>query len=136
MRSAFEISAQGLMAERRRIEVIANNLANANTSRTPEGTPFRRQLVVMLGSRLRADRPNSGGVQVTSIADDPTPFQQVYNPGHPDANADGYVAMPNVNPITETVDMLAAARTYEANVAALNATKRLVGRARSIIEAA
>ncbi len=135
MRSAFEISAAGLMAERRRIEVIANNLANVNTTRTPDGTPFRRQLVVVLGEQLRADRKDSGGVRVTGIVDDPTPFPQVYNPGHPDANADGYVAMPNVNPITETVDMLAAARAYEANVAALNATKRMVARARSIIEA-
>lgn len=135
MLTAFELSAQGLQAERRRIEVVANNLANANTTRTPEGTPFRRQLVVMLGEHLRADRPEMGGVRVTGVVDDPTPFPQVYNPGHPDANADGYVAMPNVNPISETVDMLAAARAYEANVTALNATKRLIARARSIIEA-
>lgn len=135
MPSAFEISAQGLMAERRRIEVIANNLANVNTTRTPEGTPFRRQLVVMLGEQLRADQKQSGGVRVTGVVDDPAPFPQVYNPGHPDANADGYVAMPNVNPIMETVDMLAAARAYEANVTALNAVMRLTARARSIIEA-
>lgn len=134
MQSAFEISAQGLLAERRRIEVITNNLANVNTTRTPAGTPFRRQLVVMLGEQLRAGRKESGGVQVVGVVDDPAPFPQVYNPGHPDANAAGYVAMPNVNPITETADMLAAARAYEANVAALNSTKRLLGRALSIIE--
>ena len=134
MLSSFEISAQGLMAQRRRIEVVANNLANVNTTRTPEGTPFRRQLTVMLGERLRADRPDSGGVRVVGVVDDPSPFPQVYNPGHPDANADGYVAMPNVNPISETVDMLAAARAYEANITALNAVKRLLQQAVSLIE--
>lgn len=134
MPSAFEISAQGLMAERRRIEIIANNLANANTTRTPEGTPFRRQLTVLLGKQLRQDGKESGGVRVSAVVDDPSPFPQVYNPGHPDANAAGYVAMPNVNSITETVDMLAAARAYEANVQALNTTKRIVRTALSIIE--
>lgn len=134
MPSAFEISAQGLMAERRRIEVIANNIANANTTRTPEGTPFRRQLTVLLGEQLRRNDDASGGVQVTGVVDDPSPFPQVYNPGHPDANAAGYVAMPNVNPITETVDMLAAARAYEANVQALNAAKRIARTALTVID--
>lgn len=134
MPSAFEISAQGLMAERRRIEVIANNIANANTTRTPEGTPFRRQLTVLLGEQLRRNDDAAGGVQVTGVVDDPSPFPQVYNPAHPDANAAGYVAMPNVNPITETVDMLAAARAYEANVQALNAAKRIARTALTVID--
>ncbi len=135
MLSAFEISAQGIISERLRIEVITNNLANANTTRTPDGTPFRRQLVVMIGEQLGTRRGEAGGVKVSAVVDDPTPFPLAFNPGHPDANAEGYVAMPNVNPLTETVDLLAAARAYEANVAALNATKRLLGQAVSIIEA-
>jgi len=133
MPDAFDISAQAILAERRRIQVITNNIANMNTTRTPEGTPFRRQLTVMIGQQLKANDPDSGGVHVTAVVDDPTPFPQVCNPGHPDANADGYVTMPNVNPISETVDLLAAARSYEANVSALSATKGLLRQALTII---
>lgn len=132
--SALEISATGLSAERTRMEVIANNLANANTTRTPEGGPFRRQLVILRGTEAR--NPNQMeklGVAVAGVVDDPSPFPVVFNPNHPDADADGYVAMPNVNAVEEMVDMITAVRSYEANITAINASKNLVSRSLDII---
>jgi flagellar basal-body rod protein FlgC len=132
--SALDISASGLYAERTRMNVIANNLANANSTRTPEGGPFRRQLVVLQGTE--ATEPNQMenlGVTVTGVVDDPSAFPLVYNPGHPDANADGYVAMPNVNIVEEMVDMITALRAYEANITAIDANKTIVRRSLDII---
>lgn len=132
--SALDISASGLYAERTRMNVIANNLANANSTRTPEGGPFRRQLVVLQGTE--ATEPNQMknlGVTVTGVVDDPSVFPLVYNPGHPDANADGYVAMPNVNIVEEMVDMITALRAYEANITAIDANKTIVRRSLDII---
>ena len=132
--SAMDISASGLYAERTRMNVIANNLANANSTRTPEGGPFRRQLVVLRGNE--ATDPESlenMGVTVTGVVDDPLPFPMVFNPGHPDANADGYVAMPNVNVVEEMVDMITAVRAYEANITAIEANKSMVRRSLDII---
>ncbi len=132
--SALDISASGLYAERTRMNVIANNLANANSTRTPEGGPFRRQLVVLQGTE--ATDPNqleNLGVTVKGVVDDPSAFPLVYNPGHPDANADGYVAMPNVNIVEEMVDMITALRAYEANITAIDANKTIVRRSLDII---
>lgn len=132
--SALDISATGLYAERTRMDVIANNLANINSTRTPEGGPFRRQMVILSGAE--ATDPNKLerlGVDVVGVVDDPSPFSLVYNPGHPDANADGYVAMPNVNVVEEMVDMITAVRAYEANITAIDAGKNIIRRSLDII---
>jgi flagellar basal-body rod protein FlgC len=124
--SALDISASGLSVERTRMNVIANNLANANSTRTPEGGPFRRQLVIVRGTEARdPNRFENLGANVTAVIDDPAPFPLVFNPGHPDANADGYVAMPNVNVVEEMVDMITALRAYQANVTAIDASKSI-----------
>jgi flagellar basal-body rod protein FlgC len=132
--SALDISASGLYAERTRMNVIANNLANANSTRTPEGGPFRRQLVVLRGTEANdPNRMENLGVAVAGVVDDPSPFPLVYNPGHPDANPDGYVAMPNVNVVEEMVDMTTAVRAYEANITAIDAGKNIIRRSLDII---
>ncbi len=130
----FAISASGLRAQRLRLDVIAANLANAQSTRTPEGGPYRRRDVVLQavpGAESFDDLLAPGGaaasaVEVARIVDDTRPPRLVFDPGHPDADAQGFVAMPNVNVVSEMVDMMAASRAYEANVAALNATKRVL----------
>jgi len=129
--AAYAISASGLRAQRLRMDVIAANLANAQSTRTPSGGPYRRHEVVFEASPAGgtfddALNASSPGVRVSRIVEDQNPPQLVFQPGHPDADARGYVAMPNVNVVTEMVDMMSATRAYEANVAALNATKRLL----------
>ena len=132
--TAFAISASGLRAQRLRMDVIAANLANAQSTRTPEGGPYRRRDVVLeavpqsesFDDMLAAGGAPTTAVKVSRIVEDTRPPQVVYDPGHPDADADGYVALPNVNVVTEMVDMMAATRAYEANIAALNATKRIL----------
>ncbi len=131
---SMQISASGLTAERLRLDVIANNLANVNTTRTAEGGPYRRRVAVLeerptgfadlLGIQS-APAMGRGGVRVAAILADNAPPQRVYNPGHPDADAEGYVQMPNVNVVTEMVDMITATRAYEANVTAMNAAKQM-----------
>lgn len=145
--SALETSASALTAERLRMDVISNNIANASTTRTPEGGPFRRQMVV-LGSRpsfASALQQASGqaaandpfarvgaGVRVVQIVQDQRPFKLKYDPTHPDADANGYVQLPNVETVTEMVDLISASRAYEANVTALNAFKQMVSTALQI----
>jgi len=129
--AAYAISASGLRAQRLRMDVIAANLANAQSTRSPDGGPYRRHEVVLeaqptSGTFEDALNSSNPGVRVARIVADDRPPQLVFDPGHPDADAKGYVAMPNVNVVTEMVDMMAATRAYEANVAALNATKRLL----------
>jgi len=132
--SALDISAKGLYAERTRMNVIANNLANVNSTRTPEGGPFRRQMVILRGTEAAdPNRLEKLGVDVVGIVDDPAPFPLLYDPGHPDANEDGYVAMPNVNVVEEMVDMITAVRAYEANVTAIDANKNMLRRSLDII---
>jgi flagellar basal-body rod protein FlgC len=132
--SALDISASGLSAERTRMEVIANNLANANTTRTPEGGPFRRQLVILRGTEVSdPNRTEKLGVTVAGVVDDPSAFPMTFNPSHPDADADGYVAMPNVNAVEEMVDMITAVRAYEANITAIDASKNMVRSSLDII---
>jgi len=122
--SAIDTSASGLSAQRRRLEVIARNLANAETTRTPQGGPYQRQLVVFSQQLEQA-----GGVEVAEVSTDPSPGRTIYQPGHPDADERGYVTLPNVNVMEEMVDMIGATRSYEANVTALNATKSMVRKA-------
>ena len=121
---AFDISASGLSAQRTRLDVIAGNIANVETTRTPDGGPYRR-LQPVFAARRRAP----GGVETLGLAEDPRPPRMVYQPGHPDADADGIVAYPNVNVVEEMVDLVSATRSYEANAAAFNAAKSMAQRA-------
>src|SRR3954465_5269799 len=137
MFDAFDISASALTAERMRMDVTAENLANAQTTRTADGGPYRRKEVVLqeiekggafagnLRAAMGAGSGRSGGVEVAGIAEDSTPSKMVYDPGHPDADANGYVAMPNVDSVTEMVDLISASRSYEANVTALQSAKQM-----------
>lgn len=126
--SSFDISASGISAQRARMDVIANNIANADSTRTPEGGPYRRQKVTFQSVYQQAagNRAIASGVAVQSVTEDPTDYRMVYDPGHPDADQTGYVKMPNVNVVEEMVDMISATRAYEANVTAMNATKSMV----------
>jgi flagellar basal-body rod protein FlgC len=139
---ALDVSASGMTAERMRMDVIASNLANANTTRGANGRPYQRQEVVLktagnggvaagsgftafggFASALSAAGGGGQGVEVAQIATDTTPGRTVYDPGNPDANAQGYVTLPNVNSVTEMTDLITATRAYEANTTAINAVK-------------
>ena len=127
--TGMDISTSGLRAQRLRMDVIAENIANAEATRTPEGGPYRRREVVLEADGGAWAKTRQGlqgeasGVRVAKVTEDPTPPQLVYDPSHPDANAEGYVAMPNVNVPTEMVDLMAATRAYEANTAAFKAAR-------------
>jgi flagellar basal-body rod protein FlgC len=135
----IEISATGLTAQRLRMDVTAENLANAQTTKGVDGQPYRRKEVVLqeipqsgggFGAQLSSamgggDAPRAGGVQVAQIAQDQTAGKRVYDPGNPDANAQGYVQMPNVDTVTEMVDLIDSSRAYEANVTAMTASKTM-----------
>jgi flagellar basal-body rod protein FlgC len=128
------VSADALHAERTRLEVIAQNIANANTTRGLDGKPYQRQTVVF-ESMLRQVADGSAGVpelRVGGILKDPRPPQMVFNPGHPDANKDGMVAMPNVNIHEEMADMIVASRAFEANLAVIKNSRMLALQALSI----
>ncbi len=126
--STFNASASGLTACRLWMDTVANNLANVNTTRTPEGGPYKRQDAVFAAK----GGATGGGVKVVSISQDSGPPRLVHDPQHPDADASGYVAMPNINVITEMVNMIAASRAYEANVTALTAAKSMAMKALQI----
>jgi flagellar basal-body rod protein FlgC len=142
---AIDISGSGLSAERLRMDVTAENLANAQTTRGPNGGPYQRKEVVLQTAQPDGFRTQlagamdgvatgmgaaqtPGGVQAAGIVTDATAPRLVYDPGHPDANAQGYVAMPNVNPVTEMVDLIASSRAYEANVTAMQTAKSMFNR--------
>jgi len=142
--SLLEISASALSAERQRAEVVAANMANANTTRTPEGGPYRRKEVVFASSKMfpfqlalnqLTSLPGHSmpSVRISRVVDDPTPPQMRYEPGNPDANAQGYVAYPNINPIQEMVDLMGATRAYELNASAVNASKQMLQQALDIL---
>jgi flagellar basal-body rod protein FlgC len=124
---SLRISGSALTAERVRLNTISQNIANAQTTRAADGQPYRRRAVVF--EAASSLQPGAGGVHVAAVVEPETPAVRVYSPGHPDADRDGYVQMPNVNLVEEMVDLMAATRAYEANVAAANATKSLVARA-------
>lgn len=139
---SLDISGSALTAERLRMDVISENIANASTTRTENGGPYRRKVVVMEPAaqqtsfrRMFEDKLNNsgdnglGGVKVTKIAEDPSDFTPVYDPSNPDANAQGYVMMPNVDPIKETLDMMSSTRAYDANLTAFNAVKGMAAKA-------
>lgn len=132
--SSMEVSSSALTAERTRMNLISSNLANANATRTPEGGPYKRKDAVFssqqsegFGTVLEkaANRKGPQKVAVTEIREDSNPPRMQYDPTHPEADAKGYVAMPNVNVVEEMADMIAATRTYEANVTAIQAAKSM-----------
>lgn len=138
--SSFNISGSALTAQKYRLDVVSQNIANAQVTKTEDGTPYRRKMVV-LGSvntgtfqdaLNSATKVNMEGVQVEKVVDDPSDLVSVYDPSHPDANAEGYVMYPNVNTAQEMIDAMGASRAYEANVTALNATKSIVLKALEI----
>ncbi|TSB46511.1 flagellar basal body rod protein FlgC [Alkalicoccobacillus porphyridii] len=135
MFSGFQASASALTAQRLRMDVVSSNMANAETTRgrlvDGEWQPYRRKMV-----SLAPNQSNNGfrtalnnelqGVKVRAVEQDTTPFKLVYQPEHPDANEQGYVEMPNVDPLREMVDLMSSTRSYEANVTALNASKNML----------
>ena len=130
---AFDIAAAGLTAQRTRMEIVASNLANAQTTRTPEGGPYRRQEPVFRAEQVPGSFSDLVGqairsVRVQRIAEDPSPPVLKFEPGHPDADPQGFVAYPNIEPVQEMVNMLSATRSYEANVTLINGV-RTMGRA-------
>lgn len=144
---SMNITTSALTAQRLRMDVISSNMANADTTRAKmangEWEPYRRKTVVMepkenqfssyLNAAIGKDNSSVGnGVKVTNIIEDDTPFQLVYDPTHPDANEEGYVQMPNVDPLREMVDLMSATRSYEANVTVLNASKNMLMKALEI----
>ena len=142
----LDVSASGLTAQRLRMDVTAENLANAQTTRGANGQPYRRKEVILqeiqpggFGAQLSSamgagGARGAGGVQVAQIAEDTTPGKLVYDPGHPDANAQGYVRMPNVDTVTEMVDLIDSSRAYEANVTAMNATKQMMAKTLDLLK--
>lgn len=141
--NSFGISASGMTAERQRLDIASENIANMNTTRTQSGGPYRRKMVVFeekpitsfrseFYSRLRNKVSDKGGVQVTEIVEDQRDLYPVYNPEHPDADENGYVMMPNVDLVKETVDAMSATRSYEANMTAFNAIKLMAQKALEI----
>ncbi len=140
---SLNISGSGLTAQKLRMQVVAQNLANAQTTRTEEGGPYRRKLVV-LSERNRTDafstelnasisgKASAAGVEATAIVEDADDFKLEYDPTHPDADENGYVQLPNVNTVEEMVDIMSASRLYEANVTAFNAMKEMAAKALEI----
>lgn len=133
-----QISASGLSAERTRMEVAAHNIANAHTTRGPNGEPFRRQQVAFATAMDQVLGPHGPagemrGVRVLGIQDDMSELPRIFDPGHPDADADGFVQMPNVQIPHEMVDMMTASRAYEANLKSLQTFRELAEQALSLL---
>ncbi|MCW2972284.1 MAG: flagellar basal-body rod protein FlgC [Thermoleophilia bacterium] len=142
MFDSMHISASGLAAERLRMDVISENLANVNSTRGPDGKPYRRHEVVFKASDNVPGTSSSNaagahsqlhGVEAVAIVEDPSELRAVHDPANPDADENGYVYYPNVNPVTEMVDMMTATRAYEANVTAMNAAKNMALKALDIL---
>jgi flagellar basal-body rod protein FlgC len=132
--SAIDASASALTAERQRIEVAVSNLANAESTRGPDGQPYKRKDVVLASQPTEQfqdllSRANATGVRVAAVLDDQSAPRRRYEPSHPDADSEGYVALPNVDTAEEMVDMMGAARAYQANLTAINLIRDLVQRA-------
>ncbi|MBW1728341.1 MAG: flagellar basal body rod protein FlgC [Deltaproteobacteria bacterium] len=133
----LETSATGLYAQRKRMDIIASNLANIETTRTENGGPYRRKMVVM---STKSPNQNFGdilnstvkGVQIEDVVEDPSPFKKVYNPSHPDANDEGYLLKPNIDLVVETTNMMMAKRAFEANIAVIKATRKMAIKALEI----
>ncbi len=135
--STLETSGSALAAERQRAEVVATNMANAETTHTAKGGPFKRKEVVfsspgaspfrmLLAGFNKLTGRTPGAVRITQVVDDPAPPIMRYEPGHPDANKEGFVAYPNINPVQEMVDLMGAVRAYQLNSSAVNASKQMI----------
>jgi len=141
--SSMQISAAGMSAQRTRMDIVAANIANAESTRTQEGGPYRRQQVVF--QAISSEKPFSAvfsdsisgkepkSVKVSDVVQDQSPFQKIYDPSHPDADKNGMVNQPNVNTVVEMVDMNSAARSFEANVTAMEASKRMLLKAMELL---
>jgi flagellar basal-body rod protein FlgC len=135
MFDSLRIAASGMTAGRLRMDVIADNLANAQSTRGADGQPYRRKEVVLqAGDSGSSFDKVLQGVHVAGIAEDATPGQKVYDPGHPDADAQGYVTMPNVSSVTEMVDLIDASRGYEANVQTMSVSKQMFAKAIEVLK--
>ncbi|GAO05571.1 flagellar basal body rod protein FlgC [Anaeromyxobacter sp. PSR-1] len=134
--SALNVSASGLAAERVRVNLAASNLANAETTRGPDGRPYRRLDPVLeavpFDAALGAAGPSPSGVRVAAIAEGDGPGRRVFSPAHPDADADGFVTLPDVNPVHEIVNLMSAQKAYEANATAVDTLKTMAQRALEI----
>lgn len=141
--NSMNVSASGLTAQSLRMDIISENIANANTTKTENGTPYKAKTVLFQqenpnkpfadyfdSSLTQANR--GAGVRVTDIVADKSEGPMVYNPNHPDANSDGYVEMPNVNIVEQMVNMISASRSYEANITAMNSTKSMISKTMEI----
>jgi flagellar basal-body rod protein FlgC len=134
--SALSVGASGMAAQRARAELLVENMANAETTRTPEGGPYRRKDAVFASDSVESPFSSifstqlnaSTGVSVSGIVTDTSEPERRYMPGHPDADQDGYVAFPKMNPAEDMVDLMGSARSYEANVAAIGAVKDMIQR--------
>ncbi len=140
---SLDTSASALTAQRLRMDIISQNIANASTTRTQNGTPYRRKVVILeennssvpfsaFLTEAARKKIDSKGVRISHITEDTTPFELAYDPGHPDADENGYVSMPNVDIVTEMVNMISASRSYEANITAMNTTKSMAMKALDI----
>ncbi|RUO35576.1 flagellar basal body rod protein FlgC [Aliidiomarina shirensis] len=132
MFSIFDITGSALTAQSQRMNVAASNMANADSVSGPDGVPYRAKQVVFESKLQNGQGPT--GVQVREVIEEQTPGRLEYRPGHPLANADGYVQMPNVDPVAEMVNMISASRSYQANVEVMNTSKQLMMRTLSIGE--
>jgi len=139
--SSIDTSSSGLTAERLRMDLISDNIANAETTRTPSGGPYRRKIPIyreleqnkfQKALASAKGESSSKGVEIVGIKEDQSDFKRKYDPSHPDSNKDGYVLLPNVDTVTEMVNMVSASKAYEANVTALNSTKSMVMKALEI----
>ena len=130
MFDSMRISASGLSAERLRMDTVSANIANAQTTRTKDGGPYVRKVAVFEEALDKAGKCN--GIKAVAIKEDPSKLEKVYDPTHVDADEDGYVTMPNVDIVTEMVDMISASRSYEANVTASTASKNMAMQALNI----
>jgi flagellar basal-body rod protein FlgC len=131
--TALDVSATGLTAQRKRVELSSANLANSQTTRTEEGGPYRRKDVVFQTTDFRESLVSAmdngvQGVEVSEILDDPRPFERRYEPGHPDADGEGYVAYPNVDTMAEMANLVEGSRSYQANLAAMSIVKAMINR--------
>lgn len=143
MFNSINISASGLTAERLRMDLISENIANANTTRTPSGTPYRRKVAVfreqeaspfdaVLANASNSNTSSGKGVEIAGIMEDQSPFKKEYNPNHPDSDEEGYVSLPNVEIVNEMINLISASRAYEANVTSVNNTKSMAMKALEI----
>ncbi len=137
--NSMRINASGLVLERFKMDIASTNIANINTTRTEDGGPYRRKEVIFEESLLNAKNSITGkmekksfGVKITEIAEDEDNFKMVYEPEHPDADENGYVAMPNINMVDEMISLIRTQRAYEANITALNTSKSILKKALEI----